>query len=337
MISILVPVYNCIQTIGKCVSSIRNQSISDWELLLIDDGSTDGSGQLCDQLASEDARIHVYHKPNSGVSSARNMGLDNARGEYVMFCDSDDWVDPEWCKRLYLEAEINPDRLPICNYYRNTNTDETVNRVPQCAALDEYIKKADFFQLNQQELLGIPWNKIFRRAILEENHIRFQPGLSLGEDMIFSLDYLHYLPSGFVFINIPLYHYSVGIGDTLSTKYYPDLPQIYQKVYSRIKDELLSIPGAYEAWEFEYGHSYFFSFDRVFRNTWSKKNRYSWFKKLQYNVRLFHSEEFQACRKTIPPNYINALQYYGLQTNSFLIYWLAVIVSESISHLRHHK
>lgn len=337
MISIIVPIYNCAGSIRKCVSSIQRQTWPDLELILADDGSTDGSGQLCDRFASEDARIHVFHKPNGGVSSARNMGLDHAQGEYVMFCDSDDWVEPEWCEQLYLAAVENPGCLPVCNYYRSASEYETINREEQCGNAEEHIEKADFFSLNRYELLGIPWNKIYLRSILEDNHIRFQTDLSLGEDLVFNLDYLHCHPGGYVFINQPLYHYSVGSTDSLSSKYYSDLPEIYGKIYSRVKDELLSIPGAYEKWALEYAHSRFFAFDRVFRNTWSKKNKISRLHKWQYNACQFHSEEFQKCRQAISKHYINRLQFYGLQTNSFLIYWITVVITEALSRLRHHK
>ena len=335
MISVIVPVYNCIYTLGKCIEAICAQTSGNLEILLIDDGSTDGSQLLCDKFASEDARIHVFHKPNGGVSSARNMGLDHAQGEYVMFCDSDDWAEPEWCEQLYLAAKENPDCQPICNYYRRTADHEMINRKEQCEDMNESIAKADFFSLNRYELLGIPWNKIYIRSILEENHIRFQSGLSLGEDLVFNLDYLHCQTGGFTFINKPLYHYSVGSTDSLSSKFYPDLSEIYQKVYLRIKDELRSIPGAYEKWELEYAHSYFFAFDRVFRNTWSKKNPAAIHQKWKYNQTVFHSEAFQSCRKTISKDYINALQYWGLQTNSFHVYWAMVVLSETISHQIH--
>ena len=95
MISIIVPVYNCIRSLPRCIGSIQSQTLTDWELLLVDDGSTDGSSSLCDQFVTSDNRIHVFHKPNGGVSSARNMGLEHAQGEYVMFCDSEIKKDGE--------------------------------------------------------------------------------------------------------------------------------------------------------------------------------------------------------------------------------------------------
>ena len=337
MISIIVPIYNCINSLPRCIDSIQSQTYVDWELLLVDDGSMDGSGQLCDNLASEDFRIRVFHKPNGGVSSARNMGLDHARGKYIMFCDSDDWAESEWCEKLYLAAEKQPDYQPVCNYYYSSAGLETINRKTECDNLGKTIENIDFFSLNYYELLGIPWNKIYLRSILEDNHIRFRQELSLGEDMIFNLDYLHCQTGGYTFVSEPLYHYVVGRTNSLSSKYYPDLAGIYRMIYSRIKDELKCVPSAYEKWESEYIHSYFFAFDRVFRNTWSRDNNNILLKKWLYNAMQFQSEEFQSVKKFIKRSDINILQFVGLKTNRFLIYWICVIVSETISRMCHRK
>lgn len=333
MISIIVPVYNCIDTLERCVHAICAQTVSDWELLLVDDGSKDGSGDLCDRLAAGDSSIRVFHKSNGGVSSARNLGLENAVGEYVMFCDSDDWTEPEWCEKLYKVASANPDSLPICNYYRNTPSSQTINR----AAAECHISREDFFSLNKQELLGIPWNKIFRRQIIEEQCIRFRSDISLGEDLIFNLDYLHHIPGGLYFVNMPLYHYSLGNTDSLSAKYYPDLAGIYQVIYGHVRKEMVCIPDAWKKWEQEYRKSYFFAFDRVFRNTWSDKNSAFLLQKWQYNAAVFHSSEFQVSRQMMLNDRMNVLQRMGLKSNCFIIYWLTVIASEWISSHRHRK
>lgn len=335
MISVIVPVYNCIHTIDRCVQAVCAQTMQDWELLLIDDGSTDGSGALCDGFAAQDPRIRVFHKPNGGVSSARNLGLANAAGEYVMFCDSDDWAEPDWCRKLYRAIKADPDCLPICNYYRSTLSAESVNRPVQCDGLDVSIPRADFFCLNQQELLGIPWNKIFRRDILEKNRIRFRADISLGEDLIFNLDYLHCLSGGFAFVNAPLYHYSLGNADSLSAKHYADLPGIYHAVYTRIRDEMHRIPGAWEKWAHLYLRSRFYTFDRIFRNIWSKKNPQSLRGKWHTCAKQFHSDEFQECRSVILNGPMNVLQKLGLKSNCFLLYWMTVAVSEGISKFRH--
>jgi glycosyltransferase involved in cell wall biosynthesis len=111
MISIIVPVYNTEKYLDQCIQSILSQTYTDFELLLIDDGSTDSSGAICDRYAEQDSRVRVFHKPNGGVSSARNLGLDNAKGEWVTFCDSDDWVYDYWLQNF---ADSSDDVDIVC-------------------------------------------------------------------------------------------------------------------------------------------------------------------------------------------------------------------------------
>ena len=108
MISIIVPVYNTEKYLDRCIQSILSQTYTDFELLLINDGSTDSSGAICDKYAEQDSRVRVFHKENGGVSSARNVGLDNAKGEWVTFCDSDDWVENCWLD-TFVENSENTD------------------------------------------------------------------------------------------------------------------------------------------------------------------------------------------------------------------------------------
>ena len=114
-ISVIVPVYKAQKHIGRCVESILGQTFTDFELILVDDASPDGSGSLCDLFAQQDCRIRVIHmEENGGASAARNAGLDAAIGQYISFCDSDDMVSPKWLERLADYAD--EDTLPICSY-----------------------------------------------------------------------------------------------------------------------------------------------------------------------------------------------------------------------------
>ena len=108
LISVVVPVYNVEDVLHFCIDSILNQTYSDFELLLVDDGSTDKSGDICDQYARKDTRIRVFHKENGGVSSARNLGIDNANGEYICFIDSDDYVNSEFLDSLIKTKTLYP-------------------------------------------------------------------------------------------------------------------------------------------------------------------------------------------------------------------------------------
>ena len=115
-VSIIIPVYNVEKYLSKCLDSIINQSFKNFELLLIDDGSSDNSGKICDEYAMNDKRIKVIHKKNEGVSRARNIGIDLSKGRYIMFCDSDDFVKRDWCKKLYDLQKNNLNSICLCGF-----------------------------------------------------------------------------------------------------------------------------------------------------------------------------------------------------------------------------
>ena len=115
-VSIIVPVYNTERFLNRCIDSVLAQTYSDWELLLVDDGSTDSSGSICDEYATQDSRIRVFHKENGGVSSARNLGLDYARGEWITFVDSDDYIAPDMIEKLYETQKRNNADITVCGY-----------------------------------------------------------------------------------------------------------------------------------------------------------------------------------------------------------------------------
>jgi len=121
VISIIVPVYNAELTLVRCVDSILNQTLTDFELLLVDDGSRDDSGRICDEYVKKDKRIRVFHKENGGVSSARNLGLSKAVGKWIAFADSDDWCDPLMYETLLSAAETNGFDIQFCGFWIVSN------------------------------------------------------------------------------------------------------------------------------------------------------------------------------------------------------------------------
>ena len=180
MISVIVPVYNRKETLERCVQSLRGQTYSDLEIILVDDGSTDGSGALCNALAREDVRIRVIHKENGGVSSARNAGMEAAKGEYLMFTDSDDYAEAQMAEKL-LEG-IGGDDIAICGFHHHYQGRDIV-RIPRVPGQSG---EENFLSLYGQGFMNMPWNKLYRRALAG----RFDESLSLGEDLLFNLDYL---------------------------------------------------------------------------------------------------------------------------------------------------
>ena len=173
MLSIIIPVYNTEEYLRPCLDSILSQSFADYEVLLIDDGSSDESGRICDEYAQKDSRILVFHKENGGVSSARNRGIDNARGEYIVFVDSDDLVTDGYLKHL-MESDADMVVTGLCKFGERNETIVPTGRV------DYGIEELPIHWNTPPDmnyLYCYPVAKRFRSSILRENRIRFNESL----------------------------------------------------------------------------------------------------------------------------------------------------------------
>ena len=178
MLSIIIPVYNAAPTIGRCVESVLRQPLSDMEVLLVDDGSTDGSGATVDGFAGTDSRIRVIHKPNGGVSSARNAALDEARGEWVMFVDADDSLLP---------GSLSVDDWSADWTLYSVCTEGCNNEIHDLQDAD-LPRPAEFISRNLDTVhLRTPWGKVYSRRLIGE--LRFDESMRLGEDLVFNLEY----------------------------------------------------------------------------------------------------------------------------------------------------
>lgn len=175
-VSVIVPVYNVEKFLDRCVRSILQQSYDELEIILVDDGSTDGSGEICDSLAKTDKRIIVIHQKNQGLSAARNTGLEASHGEYICFVDSDDYVNRDYVKYLYKLCTENDCDVAICghhvtseqNYYRDINIDSPA----------EILSKEEIFDRFYTDMHGsivLAWNKIYRRECIGD--IRYEVGI----------------------------------------------------------------------------------------------------------------------------------------------------------------
>ena len=214
-VSIIVPAYNAQKTIGRCIESILNQTYTDFELLVMDDGSKDETPEIIDRYAAKDARIIAVHKPNSGVSDTRNQALDRASGRYIQFLDADDWISPD-ATRLFVRAmEDNPTcDMVIADFYRVVGEKmsqkgdiEEEKLLTREEYADEMMRNpADFYY-------GVLWNKFFRRSIIEEYKLRMDVQLDWAEDFIFNMEYV--LHTDHIYsLKAPVY-YSVQTGGSL--------------------------------------------------------------------------------------------------------------------------
>jgi len=194
LISIIIPVYNVKEQLTECVNSILEQSYEQYELILVDDGSTDGSSELCDQLAKISSKIHVIHKKNGGVSSARNIGLDTACGEFVVFVDSDDIISNTYLE-LFINASTEADLVigSLQDIYVDGNGCIYKKKLRKHKAplkgnlFEEYYSLIDW--------LRGPVAKLYRKSIIDEHHLRFDESLSVAEDQVFNFSYYRFITS----------------------------------------------------------------------------------------------------------------------------------------------
>ena len=187
LISIIIPVYNAEDHLSKCINSVISQSYANWELFLINDGSTDKSGEICDNYALLDNRINVFHQNNKGVSSARNIGLNKATGEWITFIDSDDYVNKRYLENLISHVDESIDLVisyseQICN---NLSTKENYSSI-----LITPTNLSNMFIENDMHWHTAPWSKLFNNKLIQKNNIRFKEKMHWCEDAVFLFTYM---------------------------------------------------------------------------------------------------------------------------------------------------
>jgi len=190
-ISIIVPVYNAEKYLHQCVDSILAQTYTDFEVLLINDGSKDGSGAICDEYAAKDDRVRVFHKENGGVSSARNMGLDNARGEWIYFPDADDELYPNALEILLSGVEKDY-LMTIAGYEVYNDAGEKTYSIEDRnkGVMNRNDALMEMFQSSPYRYQGYLWCKIFNKSIIINSHLRFDERIIFNEDRLFCVKYL---------------------------------------------------------------------------------------------------------------------------------------------------
>lgn len=204
VISVIIPVYNCEKYIAECLDSVIQQTYTDIQIIAIDDGSTDKSGEILDRYAQKDARIQVLHSPNGGASAARNAGLAHAVGEFVTFVDSDDIIEPDMYQ--YMLAYFSEEDVDIVHCgYTKINRDGTLKRVRGACEQYRFGSAEGMLHFIKGDLFtGALWNKIYRRKILDR--ISFDNNIKINEDVLFNF-YAFREARRSVFLSKTFYHY----------------------------------------------------------------------------------------------------------------------------------
>lgn len=297
MISVIVPVYNVENVLHYCIESILAQTYRDFELILINDGSTDGSGAVCDRYAETDDRIRVIHKKNGGVSSARNSGIDSAAGEFICFVDSDDYVDERYLVELVAAKKNNKeiDNIWCCFQIADTyGVLSTQNNLIRGGEETLKFNKKGIMTLHECWLDAGPVCKLYEVPVIHNNRLRFDEDVSLGEDLVFNFRYIDKTNGEILVINKALYFYMHIDDSSLSRKYYPDLFDIYVKNNSIMKHYLIKW-GCDEVQLSKFYNSCLFLYERALENTFHKQSRIKC--KHHYNRRILCSVEFKGAVK----------------------------------------
>lgn len=231
LFSIIIPVYNAESTLRRCLDSIVNRSFSDYELLLINDGSTDGSDAICREYAYKYKQIRYFSKENGGVSSARNIGLEQSHGEYILFVDSDDYVSENYFAAVSKAMYNTPDLLMFGCRKFGVNTSER-----DTGAFYENTEIGTAERISsamRQYLFSSLWNKAFKRQLIEQNNLRFENDLSIGEDQTFIFTYAMHIKS-IASIEDHLYNVDISGENSLSRKARPYLTEQLMEVNRRM-------------------------------------------------------------------------------------------------------
>ncbi len=245
-ISIIMPVYGVEKFVGKAIESIQAQTLTEWELFAVDDGTKDRSGEICDEYAANDSRIKVIHKENGGAPSARNVAIPQAKGKYMYFMDSDDWCEPTMLEDMYNLAEENNAQYVVTGYYIDTYYSDTEYVTQEQSQPDEVFEtQQDFrenaYRLFDSNLLYTPWNKLFLSSYIHENGLLFPN--TFWDDFPFNLSVIRGVER-VVVSSEKYYHFMRARAESETAKYRPEM-------YDKREEEHGWMTDLYKEWGIE--------------------------------------------------------------------------------------
>lgn len=248
-ITVVVPVYNVAKLLPRCIDSILSQTVSPLEIILVDDGSPDNCGEICDKYAVDFNHIKVIHKSNGGLSSARKAGLQEAKGNLIVFVDSDDYLAPAYLEKLSTPM-VNPDiQLSMCAYATYNGKDFKSHHLPYKY---DVIKQPDIakdyilpfvgksFASGHKNLPGFVWNRMYRTALLRESDFVSEREY-FTEDVLMNISYGKRISGNVAIINEPLYYYCINVG-SLTLMYRKNACEMRMACYNRCKDLISDLP-----------------------------------------------------------------------------------------------
>lgn len=208
-VSIIVPIYNAEKTIKCMLDSLQAQTMSSFEVIIIDDGSTDNSPNICDEYVKKDSRFRVIHQPNAGVAMSRQIGINNAHGEYSIHADADDWIEPTMLEEMYNQAKKENADIVITDYFINNSRMWMKENI--CIQKPSSTNSSQvLIDILKNKLFGALWNKLLRTKLYQKYNVKFFYGINYCEDVLIWAQILKHENIKICYLNKPYYHYSIN-------------------------------------------------------------------------------------------------------------------------------
>ena len=338
MISVIVPVYNAENRVSVCVESILNQTHSDFELILVNDGSKDGSLSVLRKYEKRDKRVKVVDKKNGGAGEARNTGLEIASGEYVVFVDSDDALFPDALKRLFESINKEPDIDMVCAAHivedlNDGSKEQILMGIDGNLCTLNDLSKA-LLIMEENNIFCYLWNKIFKMSIINRNNIRFEKQFITGQDLDFVIKYYYHIRKCALTNEIVYKYYKDGVG-SLCSRYKDNLYEIVRELCKR-REELYR---HLELTESEEGRQmlcerYIEYFHSCIPNVYRKNAKISYKKRKSVIGKLISDAKLQSYMKSyIPKNKIKKIYKFVIVSKSTV---LAMVVYSVLFGIRNN-
>ena len=210
LITVVLSVYNTGKYLPKAMASLLAQTMKDFEIIIVDDGSTDNSMEICEQEAKDKPFIRVFHKENGGLSSARNFGIEHAEGEFIIFPDPDDWVEPDYLEKLVNIGRVSKADLAICGHFDEMDGKRRIwNQGAASSVMDNRSAMETLMMPNS--FCGYAWNKLYSMDVIKANNLRFDTQLGMAQDLHFAVRYFQKIKT-VAYNPVPLYHYNHDSG-----------------------------------------------------------------------------------------------------------------------------
>lgn len=310
--SVIIPVYNSEHTIARALRSVQNQIYKNFEVIIINDGSSDNTEEICKSFVSSDERFRYFCQDNKGVSAARNNGIDNALGEFLVFLDSDDAYRNNYLSTL---DEVIQNHTTANNFWVDYEAVDSNYSADFHSSESSCCYEIDHCDRNNVIPLPALWNKAYRKSIIDKINLRMPEDLSLGEDFIFNYKYLDASGQDIVFINSKLYLYAKPNNNSLDGKYRPNLKDIYKK----LEDEMLFHFKKWNVSQAQFSKYYAYVFNncvKLLYNNYRPECMLSSKEKLKQNKSILKSKRFkEALSKNC--GYINPLYKFAYRISSW--------------------